>query len=425
MSLDYAFRLRLTTDVSAPTEVLEKPLKTLEKRSKNFIQSYSSPKAAFVINKNPNVPPQYFSGPQLQTLYNIPKVLPVSTSTKRVTIAIVIAFSYPGLLADLKTYWKSYINFGPNAVPPVVNIRTMPGATFNEGWAQEECLDVQMVCVANPNANIWVVEAKSDLNDDLIDAVNYATNIIKADIISMSWGTDDTADLLSYNKNFTDPTKCYCVSSGDDNVVCWPAVLPNCIAVGGTTLSYLPNSPLPRSEFTWSGAGCGYSATIPQPNYQLGIPSISHNYRVTPDVSLIANFNNGVYSVYAGEWTGVGGTSVSAPIFAGMLSVANQRRFNIGKGALTTVYSTTPNLKAAANYIGPQNNVQNYLYKTIYPNPTKYAQDFNDVIVGNNVGSMEKTTTTMALYNSGKGYDVPTGLGSPNCANLCIDLATI
>jgi hypothetical protein len=97
MSLDYAFRLRLTTDVSTPNKVLEKPLeKPLEKRSKNFIQNTSSPKATFVLNKNPNVPPQYFSGPQLQTLYNIPKILPVSTSTKRVTIAIVIAFSYTG-----------------------------------------------------------------------------------------------------------------------------------------------------------------------------------------------------------------------------------------------------------------------------------------------------------------------------------------
>jgi subtilase family serine protease len=263
----------------------------------------------------------------------------------------------------------------------------MPGATFTDGWAQEESLDVQMVCVANPNAKIWVVEAKSDTNDDLVAAVDYAANVIKADVISMSWGADDTIDLLPYNKHFIDTTKCYCVASGDSNTVCWPSVLPNCISVGGTTLSYISGAPTPRAEYTWDGAGCGYSATMPQPNYQSGISTIQHTRRVTPDLSMIANLENGVYSVYSGAWSGVGGTSVATPLFSGILSIANQLRFNEKKGPLTTVYSLTPNMKTAANYVAPSNNVQTYLYTKIYTNPIQYANEFNDGIIGNDFGS--------------------------------------
>jgi subtilase family serine protease len=115
----------------------------------------------------------------------------VTGSSKKTTIAIVVAFTYPGLKADLLTYWQNPVNFGANSSPPTINIYTAPGAKQNAGWAQEECLDVQMVCTMNPNANIWVVEAKSDSLTDLTNAVTYASNTIKADVISMSWGQDE------------------------------------------------------------------------------------------------------------------------------------------------------------------------------------------------------------------------------------------
>ena len=352
----------------------------------------------------PNGIPQYFSGLQILSSYNVPVIQPVS---KKTTIAIVIAYSYSKLLDDLKTYWQSQTMYGPNSTVPKVNVHTMPGATFNNGWAQEECLDLQMVCTINPNANIWVVEARSASFKDLLEAIDYATNVVKADVISMSWGANDDGKIpLSYMSRFMNTGVSYCASSGDSNTASWPAVLPNCIAVGGTTLNMFSNY---RSEYTWTSAGSGHSTSITQPSYQAGVTGINSKKRIIPDVSLIANPNTSVYVVYKGSWSGVGGTSVAAPIFAGMVSLFNQMRFNNGKGPLTTVESSP-------------SNIQTYLYKTILPNPLKYSTTFNDIVTGTNKGSSVNGNTMLLTYSTQKGYDIPTGLGSPNCSALCNEL---
>lgn len=388
-----------------------------------FLQLYATPDLG--TNSATNFPPQYFSGSQLRNLYNIPTIAPTNASTKKVTIAIIVAFTYPGLKADLKTYWQNPINFGPSSTPPAINIYTTPGATKNSTWAQEECMDVQMLCTMNPNANIWVVEAKSDAFTDLMTAINYATTTINADVISMSWGLNEVAQLTAYNGIFTNTSICYCAASGDQNVVSWPATSVNCVAVGGTSLIWNPTANPNRTEYAWNLAGCGYSSIIPQPNYQSAITSITHNNRVIPDISLIADVNTSVYTVYNGNWYGVGGTSVGTPMFAAILSLANQQRFNAGKGPLTTVYSTTPNNATTSTYVPPANNVQNYIYKTIYPNATQYASAFYDVAIGQVVGSTGGNSKGTTTYNSGSKFDVTTGLGSPNASSLCASLMAL
>lgn len=394
---------------------------SIQKNAKTFFKPYASPNVS--TNAIVTYPPQYFSGSQLKNLYNVPTIS-VNGSSKKVTIAIIIAFTYPKLKSDLLTYWQNPINFGPSSTPPAINVYTMPGAKQNVGWAQEECLDVQMVCTMNPNANIWVVEAKSDTFTDLMNAVTYASSTIKADVISMSWGDIESVSLKNYNTVFTNTSVCYCASSGDSNTVSWPATNANCIAVGGTSLIWNPNTTPQRTEYTWNSAGCGYSSIIAQPNYQSDISGISHNNRVIPDLSMIADSNTCVYTVYNGNWYGVGGTSVSAPIFAGILSLANQQRFNANKGSLTTVYSTTPNNTTTSNYVPPANNVQKYLYKTIYPDSTKYANIFYDITNGYDMGSVAGSNN-LTIYNAGAKFDIATGLGSPNATNLCNALFNI
>jgi subtilase family serine protease len=388
-------------------------------RAKHFTKLYATPNLnTSAVSK---FPPQYFSGSQLRNLYNVPTVTSVN---KKSTIVVIIAFTYPGLKNDLKTYWQNPINFGPGSNPPNINVYTMPGATQNTSWAQEECLDVQMVCTINPNANIWVVEAKSDLIVDLMNAISYATNIIKPDVISMSWGINETSPLLNFTKYFTNNNISYCAASGDYNFASWPATLSNCIAVGGTTLIWTPNKTPSRTEYAWNSAGCGYSCIINQPNYQSNITNILRKNRAIPDLSMIADSNSSVYTVYNGNWYGIGGTSVSTPIFAGILSLANQMRFNNKKNALTTVYSLTPN-NTLPNYVPPQNNIQNYIYKTIYPNSTLYGNTFYDVTIGYNMGSVGGNSTELTNYNSGTKFDITTGMGSPNAAFLCSQLQNL
>ena len=54
------------------------------------------------------------------------------------------------------------------------------------------------------------------------------------------------------------------------------------------------------------------------------------------------------------------------------------------------------------------------LYNKIYTNPIYKTSCFVDITIG-----------TDGNYSAGTGYDIATGLGSPNATNLCNLLATI
>lgn len=374
----------------------------------------------------PTVLPTSFTGPQLIQLYNIPTALPSSPTTRLVKIAIIIAYHCPTLQSDLNTYWKSPLNFGPLSIPPTIKVYNL-GNNYNtdSGWNAEACLDVQMISVANPNAEISIVEAKSANSSDMNAAIKYATTTLNADILSFSWGGPDTKSLISNNNSFINPyipnsttivdssqNKCFCASSGDNNIVNWPAILSNVVAVGGTTLLWSPDSSnsVGRSEYTWPVAGCGYSTSVSKPLYQSDV-SINSSFRAIPDISLVANPETGVFIVYNGLWSTIGGTSASCPLFAGILSLANQKRFNMGKVPLTTVYTQTPLSNAKPNSISSQ-NIQTHLYKKIYSTPELRSSCLTDVRIG-----------VDGYYAAGAGYDIATGVGTPNATNLCNQLA--
>lgn len=365
-------------------------------------------------SKNPIIPATSFSGLQLVNLYNVPTVVPSNKNTRVVKIAIIIAYSCPTLLKDLYMYWKSL--HGPESTPPKINVYTMPGATYDSSWGLEECLDVQMVATINPNADIWVVEAKSSSIHDLTIAILYAKDSLNADILSMSFGGIDTSAFNSSNYVFTNPSnpanyKCFLASSGDNNYVCWPSVSHNVLSIGGTTLNTTQSDTTKRQEYTWQKAGCGYSKTVAKPSYQNKV-NLGSKQRAIPDISLIANPETGVNIVYNGNWFILGGTSVGCPIASSILSLAIQKRFNIGKPPLTTVYTQTPNSTIPPSII-PKTHVQNFLYNNILHNKQLYSNCFTDIIQG-----------TDGRYTASKGYDIATGVGSPNATSLCNILST-
>ncbi len=284
------------------------------------------------------------------------------------------------------------------------------GKVSNSDWALEECLDLQMVFTVNPNAQITVIEAVSNSYEDLFNAIRLATTgsitlnnkkyIVKpAQIISMSWGSQEFSGQNTLDSYFSHKNICFCASSGDENYVNYPASSPNVIAVGGTTLTLNNNIKL---ETTWSSAGCGISAYTPMPVYQSNFKTSQVNNRIIPDVSCIANPNYGVRIYYNGSWYKLGGTSVSAPLFAGMLSLANQKRLDSGKSTLIS------------SSISNKNMIQNYIYKIVYPNAKLYQTIFYDVNSGKNEN-----------YNADKGFDIPTGLGSPICQSLITELVNL
>src|SRR5262249_37188665 len=150
--------------------------------------------------------------------------------------------------------------------------------------------------------------------------------------------------------------------------------------------------------------GGGISRWFSQPGYQQNLPNRpSTTRRMAPDVAFVADPATGVnvYDSYNGQsslglnWFTVGGTSLSAPCRAGLIAITNQiRAQKEGLPALTGATQTLPRLYELA------------------ANPTVYARDFHDITSGGN-----------GTYNAGAGYDLVTGLGSPNATNLMVDLA--
>jgi hypothetical protein len=301
------------------------------------------------------------------------------------TIAIVDAFNQPNIAADLQKFDQT---FGLAAPPSFQVVNQTGGSTLpsnDVGWGEEISLDVEWAHAIAPQAKILLVEANSSSGDDLLTAVDYARNASGVVAVSMSWGGGEFSNESSYDFHFTTPSGhigvTFLASSGDSgSPASWPAISPNIVAVGGTTLTLDSNNNISK-ETGWSGSGGGISPYEAQPSYQAGVVTQSSQFRTNPDVSYNADPNTGVYvydSYGAGGWLQIGGTSAGSPQWAGLIAIADQGRTLNGLPTLQSFNDTLTDL-----------------YKLS-------SSDFNDITSGSNGG-----------YSAGPGYDLVTGLGSP------------
>jgi len=198
----------------------------------------------------------------------------------------------------------------------------------------------------------------------------------------------------------------------------------------GSALSYIPEDVWNESCLSvcgqngggsiWAGGG-GASIFFQKPVWQSGVagipPIATDPMRDLPDVSLSAaghdpylvcmqysceNNGSGYINFY-----GVSGTSASAPSFAGVMALVNQK---------------TVSRQGQANYVlyrlAAQETLSSCNASIQSPLPASTCI-FNDVTVGNNAVPGEAGYgTSSAKYQSGVGYDLATGLGSVNVANL-------
>jgi kumamolisin len=173
-----------------------------------------------------------------------------------------------------------------------------------------------------------------------------------------------------------------------------PATAPGVTSVGGTRVSVNTDGSWYKEE-VWvnpaetAGSGGGESAYVARPGWQVAAGVDTHLKRQTPDVAAAADPVTGATIRIAHEWYQGGGTSQSAPIWAGMTALMNQY-FKAGHGG-------------ALGFMNPA------LYALARATP-RYPP-FHDVTLGNNMG-----------YNAGPGYDMATGLGTPDAWNLFRDL---
>lgn len=265
------------------------------------------------------------------------------------TIALVEAYHDPYLAADLDMFNRTY------GLPPAsLTVVNLAGGQTDDGWAGEAALDVEWAHAIAPGAKLVVVEARSSNDVDMRAAVDTARRMDGVTVVSMSWGAQESSSDPSHDNLFTTPAGhvgvTFLASSGDDGAAAgaqWPSSSPNVIGVGGTTLRITSTNDY-QSESPWSGSGGGPSRYQPEPSYQMGFQSTGK--RTTPDVSFVGDPRTGV-SVYGtapstghGAWWQVGGTSLGAPAWAGIVAIIDQGRGTIGKGSLDGATEALPML---------------------------------------------------------------------------------
>jgi kumamolisin len=158
------------------------------------------------------------------------------------------------------------------------------------------------------------------------------------------------------------------------------------VAVGGTTLKLNASDGEVATEEAWPGSGGGDSTVFDRPPWQKGLGVPAENHRSVPDVSLAADPNTGAFLVLHGRPTGIGGTSWSAPVWAGFCAMINEVRQSKGLPSLP------------------------YLNPLIYP--LLGSSSFRDIVSGSNGG-----------FSAAPGYDRVTGLGAPIVSKLLTALS--
>src|SRR5580692_834296 len=159
---------------------------------------------------------------------------------------------------------------------------------------------------------------------------------------------------------------------------------PFVIGVGGTSLKLASDGGV-ADETAWTSGGGGKSIYFSRPGWQTapGAPAVTQ--RMVPDVSLAADPDEGAFLVLHGKVTQIGGTSWSAPVWAGFCALINEARTKAPKPPLP------------------------FLNPLIYPLINTCFRDINK--------------GTNGAFDAGPGYDLVTGLGVPNVKALIQALA--
>lgn len=337
---------------------------------------------------NPDATPSQpagYSPTQFHSAYQLP-----TTSSNPATIAVVDAYDDPRIASDLATYDST---FGLPVFPACtaklttacfMKVNQNGGTAYpfaNTSWSLETSLDVETAHQICQNCKLILVEASSASYTNLMAAVDRA-RLLGATVISNSYGSSEFAGETTYDAHFNYPGIAFVFSSGDAGYgVDYPAASPYVTAAGGTSL-VLTSLNARQAETVWDGSGSGCSAYEKKPVFQL-TPLCAR--RTVVDVAADADPNTGaaVYDSYAyggaKGWFQVGGTSLAAPLIAGIYGLANN--VPLGSFANTLPYSNL-----------------------------NYATNMFDVIVGSN-GNCKAASA--GLCQAAAGYDGPSGLGAP------------
>ena len=330
----------------------------------------------------------------------------------------------------------------PNYVPTDPNgPYQTTGKQFD--WETEESMDVESAHVVAPMANIILFEATNFSPNDMFTAVLNAAKTTGVVVVSISWSMPEFSSEAAQDPYFGTPFGhmggssplggaaipggvTFLAAAGDYGPYApgtstitaqWPAVSPNVVAVGGTSL--YPSS---ATETAWGngadswqlgGGGGGISLYETQPSYQIGVvsSSITTTQRAYPDVSADGNWSTGVPVCDSWDFGNLspwspaaeGGSSLATPLWAGIIAVADEGRAIDGVGSLDGATQTLP-----------------YLYRLAPTDLNDITWNTSATLPGNTMPG--PSTGPTALYDPGPGYDLATGLGTPEANLLVPDL---
>ena len=315
---------------------------------------------------------------------------------------IVGLFEYYGYeSSDIQNYFK--VAGQTNAVP--IHAVTMDGVSASCSPPRcddsEQVLDiVQAISMAPGLSQLRVYIGSRDA-----DILNKMATENVAKQLSCSWGTtvqpsvDDPIfeEFAAQGQSFVDGSADNGAYTGhnnrDDGV--YPADDAYVTAVGATDLTTTGPQGAWLSEAAWIYSGGGPSDNgIALPGWQIGVATAANGGSTTlrnvPDVAMEGNTDNfacGNGKCYGGD----GGTSYSAPRWAGFLALVNEQ--------------------AAARNQPPVGFINPVIYSI--GASSGYDADFHDITVGNNLCCGQQKG-----YPAVPGYDLVTGWGSPTGQSL-------
>jgi subtilase family serine protease len=397
---------------------------------------------------------------ELQAAYNFPSGPGAPTGAGQ-TIVVVTAYGAPFLRKDVEAFhdWTG-VAFAPD-LTVYTQQTAVPGASgsgFTYFWQVETDLDAEWAYAMAPQAHIVVAVANSDDPRDVAQVMHEVLPQYPGAIVTQSFGMDETGPAsvpglaAAFGPIYLDVVRgggTVLAASGDfgasngtelegiepSAMAAYPASDPLVLAVGGTEGNPYPAGLLTDTgtyggEQAWNeispsgfpGAGGGApSAIFDAPPWQRSLHTKS---RVEPDVSYNAALSDGALVVLSCRsadggvtldpsscddssvpgYIAVGGTSAGAPQWAAIVALANQVR--------------------ASQVRPPLGLVAPVLYE-LARDRIAYARDFHDVTVGGNALNLTAIgfPASQFGFTAGPGYDLATGLGTPNVANLLDDLA--
>ncbi len=284
----------------------------------------------------------------------------------------------------------------------------LPGAPPSyDDWTVESALDLAAVSAACPACSLTLIESNTDDTGGPEMQTAEATAIaLVPDAISNSWGQPELGNETDFNAVFQSAKSAIVFASGDSSNSAgayYPAIMPFVFSIGATTLNK-DSSPRGFSEIVWSASGGGCSVQESSPLWQSGAPaSACPGFRADNDLAAdgdpftgLAVYDSSYANGDAPGWLQLGGTSLSAPLVAGIFASTG-----LGKTTPSEVYG--------------------------------FAADFNDITTGSNCfvgdngtsgGSSGGSTGSIEPFcTAAAGWDEPSGLGSPIASKLAASVA--